>query len=290
MAIGLVQDMYTKFYPRVRSKNYSISGLRKSAKGLPALPVRSVIRFGSDTPVNKIYPKVNANIVEINTIDAIQNSRSKLRMKDKFAEAGVPQPDWFTYAGDNKFYYQADVDDELVSIEELPFPLVVKRVFGFKGRGMHKFDDLNSFKDWLTTNKTLNHWYIERFHNYNREYRLHCTQERCFYVCRKMLKEDAKDRWYRNDSNCVWILESNENFNKPSNFKDIEADCVKALKAVGLDIGAFDVRVQSDKNDPPRYVLIEVNSAPAFGEITEIKYKEILPDLIINKAKKLNVL
>jgi type I restriction enzyme S subunit len=39
--------------------------------------------------------------------------------------------------------------------------------------------------------------------NNSREYRLHVTADGCFYACRKMLKADAEERWYKNDSNCV---------------------------------------------------------------------------------------
>jgi len=139
---------------------------------------------------------------------------------------------------------------------------------------------------------STNGYYSERFINYNREYRLHCTKNGCFYACRKMLKTDAEARWFKNDSNCIWYVDTNDGFDRPTNWDKIEAECVKALNAVGLDFGAFDVRVQSSKNkeevlrEDPKFVIIEVNSAPSFGDITERKYKEIIPQLIMSKVKK----
>lgn len=76
------------------------------------------------------------------------------------------------------------------------------------------------------------------------------------------------------------------NFDRPSNWKDIEKHCVKALKAVGLDIGACDVRVQSGKgkySDNPDFIIVEINSAPSFGEVTLEKYKKELNRLIEKK-------
>ena len=46
------------------------------------------------------------------------------------------------------------------------------------------------------------------------------------------------ERFVRNDKNCVWILESNPMFDKPSNWQEIVDESVKALHAVGLDVGA----------------------------------------------------
>lgn len=277
---------YTKFYPRVRSKNHSVGGLRRSSKGLPALPIKSIIRFGSTTPTEQIFRKNSTNVVEINTVDAILNSRSKLNMKQCFYEAGVPQSRWWTIESktEGKFI---DIKNKETSINNLPYPILVKRVYGFKGHGMLKFDTQESFAEWLKTAQNEYPWYIEQYHSYVREYRLHCTANECFYACRKMLRENAEQRWFRNDSNCVWILEENPLFDKPTNWNLIVESCKKALVATKLDIGAFDVRVQSSEQDDPAYIIIEVNSAPAFGAITEQKYKEILPELITQKSKVL---
>jgi glutathione synthase/RimK-type ligase-like ATP-grasp enzyme len=84
-------------------------------------------------------------------------------------------------------------------------------------------------------------------------------------------------------------VETNPNFDKPVNWDTIVADCVKALAAVGLDVAAFDVRVQSTKNGKgqnrpdPKYIILESNSAPSFGTITTQKYLGVLPQLITDK-------
>lgn len=116
--------------------------------------------------------------------------------------------------------------------------------------------------------KTKNKQYIiEEFVNYTKEYRIHVSSlGRYFYTCRKMLKEETStdQRWFRNSSNSVWMLEDNPLFDKPSTWDAIVADCLKALAVLGLDTCAFDVKV-SKKGD---WTILEGNSAPSFGDCT----------------------
>lgn len=99
---------------------------------------------------------------------------------------------------------------------------------------------------------------------------------------RKLRKSDAKERWFFNSSNCNWISPEHELFNRPNNWANIERDCIQAMIAVGLDIGAVDVRVQSKDN--PEYIILEVNSAPALGEQGIEIYKNEIIKLIENYA------
>lgn len=279
------------FYPRVRTKNSSAERLRKKYNTLPRFPFRSIIRLGSVTDTELIFPKSygKKTIVELNTVEAIRNSRSKLRMKTCFANAEVPQANWVDeYIGDNELI--SDIKSVLSA--NLLYPILAKRIYGYKGRGMEKLDNQTELESWLRNHFSLEGWYFEKFHNYSREYRLHIAESGCFYTCRKMLKSDADNRWLRNDFNCIWVKEDNDLFDKPVNWKSIEEACVKGLKAVGLDIGAFDVKVQSatnrdgNKRNFPEFVVLEVNSAPSFGEITLEKYIENLPKILYEKYNK----
>ena len=276
-----------RFKVRLRTKNFTVKPMR--AELLP-VRFRTVVRFGSTTSTKKIFPKYfeTKKIIEINTVDAIENSRSKLRMKDCFLKAGVPQSNWWVCTGKKPIEFlnlSTGKEKQICTEQQLPYPILAKREFGFKGHGMHKFDTPEELVNWLSKN-SLEGYYFEQFMNYSREYRLHCTKDGCFYTCRKMLKEDAEDRYYRNDSNCVWFVEENAKFDKPVNWKNIESDCVKALQEVGLTLGAFDVKIQSSedgkgrKRENPNYIIIEVNSAPAFGDGTLQKYTEVINKII----------
>ena len=100
----------------------------------------------------------------------------------------------------------------------------------------------------------------------------------------------------RNDSNSVWVTQFDENnnlktdFDQPSNWTTIVSEAVKALEAVGLDIGAIDVKVQSRTTkkgavrENPEFIILETNSAPSFGDITLRKYKEEIPKILKEKA------
>ena len=287
---------YTRFRPRLRSRHPSHSVLRPVHKNLPLLPFKSVIRFGSSTEMRDTH-SLGGNRVEINTVASIKNSANKLKMKKCFDTGDVCTPSWFTY--DESYLipesFYNEVEDIHVDLENLPYPIISKHIFGSRGTGNRKHDTAESLSDWLH-GKTLSNYIFERFHNYVREYRLHVSEDGCFYTCRKMLKRDTPEeaRWYRNDDHCVWILEDNESFDKPSNWVDIVEHSVRALKSVGLDVGAVDVKVQSatkqdgEVRETPEFIIIEINSAPSFGELTAQKYIEVLPTLLTNKHERIN--
>lgn len=271
------------FYLKLRSRHPSTSRLRLAIK----MPVKAVYRHGSTTATDDKY--------EINSIQSVLNSASKFRMKACFSSAGVKSAEWYKLSADNKRLQQIVYENGTerlidVTFENVSFPLVAKLNNGSRARGMVKIDSLEHLKMFIQ-NRYNNQYYFESFYNYNREYRLHVSRNGCFYTCRKLLKNEipGDKRWFRNDSNCNWIIEANESFDKPTNWDDIVAECVKALDSVGLDVGACDVRVQSskDKDGRPRkevnFIVIEINSAPSFGDITLEKYKEALPGILCSK-------
>lgn len=291
---------YTLFRPRIRSRHPSHAVLRPVNRSLPLLPFKSVIRFGSSTDMRDTVTN-GGDRIEINTIDAVKNSANKWRMKALFTERGVKTADWWDYdefADNNLNFVENQTEEDaqdFKAIDELPFPIISKHIFGSRGTGNRKHNTKEELEAWIE-GKNLDNYIFERFHNYVREYRLHVTQDGCFYAIRKMLKRDTPEeyRWYRNDDHCVWILEDNEAFDKPVNWDDIVDHSVKALKAVGLDIGAIDVKVQSaTKSDGspreyPKFIILETNSAPSFGDLTAQKYIEELPKVLTKKQKQNN--
>lgn len=259
--------MYNYFL-KIRSRHPSHSVLRKS----PILKSkdRIIYRLGSTT--ESLIER------ELNSVEAIKNSSNKLKMKTLFTEANVKTP---------KFY-------NLTNIPENSFPLLAKKVYGSKGRGMILINNQEELDNFLSQN--LTGYYIEEFFNGSREYRLHVSELGCFYACRKLRKSDAEKRWFFNSLNCIWVTEKEKvedengnflnfseedkkSFNKPNTWDTIIEQSQLALKSVGLDIGAIDVRV----NKKGEFMILETNSAPSFGNITEIMYKEHLSKLIKHK-------
>jgi len=269
---------------QIRTKNPSSSGLRAKNGGIGNFPVRSIVRLGSRTSTKEAFPKSFGRkpIVEVNTVESIENSRSKLLMKACFAEGNVPQADWWELRRTNLY---RNGTETVTQISDLPYPILAKRIYGFKGHGMQKLDNQEALQTFMRG--TTNGYYLEEFKNYAREYRLHCTANGCFMVWRKLRKSDSEQRWFFNSSNCNWVSENHELFNRPTNFTQIETDCVTALNNTGLDVGSFDVRIQSSSQRNPQYIIVEVNSAPALGDQGIEVYKEVLKDIIENKIENL---
>ena len=273
------------FKPQIRSRHPTHSVLRNT---LELMPFKSVIRLGSTTEYNDTVAK-GGNRIELNSVNSIKNSSNKLLMKNCFNEHNVRTANWWT-TDNGELFISKNLNIDNCQSAELPYPIVAKHVFGSRGKGNSLLNNKKELLEWLTE-KTLSNYIFEKFYNYNREYRLHISEHGCFYTCRKMLKSDTPEdkRWYRNDDNSVWILEENEAFDKPVNWNDIIEQSINALNSVGLDFGAVDLKVQSSKNSKGverpscEFIVVEINSAPSFGELTTIKYQEILPLLLKSK-------
>ena len=290
---------YTLFRPMILSRHPSHDILRLKHKKIAALPYRSVIRFGSSTEVEDTVAK-GGNRIEINTVNAIKISANKLLMKQKFEEANVKTAEWWHLVNaDGIVAYSKDTRTNYIELNNLPYPIVAKAHYGSKGKGNTLIKSQEELDTWMQ-GKTLNNYIFEKFMNFGHEFRLHVTEDGCFYTCRKALKQDVPEdqKWRRHDDICVWFLETNENFHKPNSWNDIVSDCVKALKAVGADLLSFDVRVQTprdkDGNSRPyqEYILLECNSASSMdngtGEVSVCaqKYIDEIPKIIIRKAKQ----
>ena len=262
----------TSFTPQVRSMHPSHRVLKGALNKVKA---RVIVRLGSTTTTQEAYPTKTAEklakIIQINTVEAIKNSSSKLLMKRCFTRAGVKTAQW-----------AEGTDND--AINRLSFPIIAKSHYGSRGEGNTKLDTLASFETW-SRGKTLSNYIFEKFYTYSKEYRLHVTNDGCFYTCRKLLRNDTpeSEQWHRHDENSVWIVEENPAFKKPSNWNDIVEDCINAKNALGLDICAFDVKTQGSSKTNPEWIILESCSAPSFGDITAIKYKEELNRLILQK-------
>jgi glutathione synthase/RimK-type ligase-like ATP-grasp enzyme len=285
----LKKKKFTRFRAKILSRHPTHKPLRSQ---LALLPFRSVVRLGSTTNVADSVSN-GGKRVECNTIQAVKTSANKLLMKHAFSTGNVRTAKW--HVADALFTSGVEDKSEFLSIgdKKIFFPIVTKSHMGSRGRGNALHKTIADFNKWAQ-GKTLSNYIIEEFHDFNREYRLHVTSEGVFYTCRKMLKQDTPEdkRWFRNDSNSTWIKEENPQFDKPTNWTDIVSECVKALKAVGLDVGACDVKVQSAKDKKgnvrqnPEFIIIEINSAPSFGDVTLQKYLVELPKILTRKATK----
>tara|TARA_R110002124_G_scaffold281430_1_gene455669 strand:+ start:17256 stop:18128 length:873 start_codon:yes stop_codon:yes gene_type:complete len=289
------------YRPRLRSRHPSHEILRPRNKNLPLFPCKSVIRLGSTTDLQDTVTN-GGNRIEINTIEAIKNSSNKRWMKELFTQDGIKTAEWWSLYTlpendivnhEYQLYREENEENVILRLHELPYPIISKNIYGSRGRGNIKHDNKESLEAWME-GKDLDNYIFEKYYNYVREYRIHVTENGYFYACRKMLKNgtDNKDRWYRNNDHCVWIVEENPLFDKPNNWDKLIEECVKSLKSIKLDIGAIDLKIQSNRNkdgsinNDPKFIIIEINSAPSFGNITEIKYIEEITKLLNKKCNE----
>ena len=258
------QKSFQRRYLRIRSRHPSHRPLRKNSNLL--FNEKWAARFGSTTESINGVPESRI----LNSVNAIRTSSNKWTMKEAFLKAKVDSP---------TFCNVSEVKNKLKK-EELKFPILAKKKYGSKGKGMIKIDNNSELEKFLKGNTSG--YYIEEFFNSAREYRLHVWNGGCFYTCRKMRKSDAKDRWFFNSLNCVWIEEDSPTnlFNKPATWKEIVKECIKAKNAVGLDFAAVDVRVTKKG----KFKILETNSAPSLGESGIKAYEQTLP--LIIKSKK----
>lgn len=206
-------------------------------------------------------------------------------MKERFKQGGVKTADW-----------TSNPSEVSKITENWKYFCVIKQHYGSRGNGNTLVKNQGEFDSFMK-GRNSSHYIFEKFYNYTREYRLHVNEEGCFYTCRKMLKSDAPENasWFRNDKNCVWYLETNPNFDKPTNWNSIVEECVKALKIVGLDLGSMDLRIQSAKDskgkvrENPDFIVVEINSASSLNDSDSVvfkKYTEILPIMLKKKFLK----
>ena len=267
------------FHLRVRSRNKTCAPLRQLI-----FNKRVIYRMGSVTPTEAITKR--KDYLEINTAEACKISGNKILMKERFTHAKLPTAAWFMVKPGDVFhkgdiYFSAKVNSALSKWKKI----IVKRYNSSGGKGLYLIEneeDFNNFfKDGCDNNvRNIKNFIFERYHNYSREYRIHVTKDGCFLAMRKMLKEDAEVRWHRHEDNCVWILQDNPLFDQPTNWEDIVRSCVNAMKSVGLDIAAFDVKVQTSKYENPKWIILESNSAPGLGENSLEIYKQLLTKII----------
>jgi D-alanine-D-alanine ligase-like ATP-grasp enzyme len=136
----------------------------------------------------------------------------------------------------------------------------------------------------MTTNRAVLKDYIfESFLNYGKEYRIHVSTEGAFLTWRKV-RRSGEVTWFFNSTNCSWLGEENPEFDLPKCFNEMCEESVKALNAVGLDIGGVDIRVQKNTNKNPKFAIIEINSACSMGSDRDEKGRIVPRESIASKA------
>ncbi len=262
------------FKPKMLSRHPSHKELRRLLKQ-HKMEKQLVLRFGSTTDFH--------GDVEINSIQSIKNSSDKLLMKQRFDMARVVTAKW------TRNYADLFIEEKC-----LQFPIIAKHRFGSRGTGNYKLENEEKLISW-SKNKNLPMYIFEEYVPYSKEYRMYCTQDEVFLMARKLLRngENGEQRHIDN-SNFVYEFQPdddgnltimiNEQFKHPNNINILMEQSCLAIKAVELDIGCVDIKVQQNsvkgiKRDNPKFIIIETNSAPGCGNVLT----KVLYDLIKRK-------
>ena len=257
----------------MRSRNKSCAPLKELE-----VPITTIYRMGSTTPTEQITKQ--KKYIEINSIDSCRISGNKILMKRRIRHAHCPTAEYFT-AYDYNF-----LDKCNCRLNRWKNGIIAKRKNSSKGNGLYRITNYKEARMFFDEYfEDIQNWIFEKYYTYTKEYRIHVTRNGCFYAARKMLIEGKGERWHRHAENSVFILEDNERFDKPNNWDDIVRSCVNALKAIGLDIACFDIKVQKNNNEIPKYIILESNSAPCLKDVGIEKYKNALNNLINEKYK-----
>lgn len=210
-----------------------------------------VVRLGGEKKYDE-YP------MEINSAEAVKNVINKITMKEIFVNNNIKTLEFFK--------------------EPKHYPCVIKHAVGSGGSGVYVVEDANELKVFK---KVLhNQYYIEPLFKSTSEYRLHCTQKEVFFAVKKIKREENKNDIIINTKNHTNVRD----FLKPRLWKEIQAECIKAMKILKLDIGAFDVGYSSAGNHI--FTIHEVNTNPELLSNTYKKYLETIPVILQTKYKK----
>lgn len=201
----------------------------------------------------------------LNRPEAIAASSNKLRAFEQFKRNEVPTPVWTTDPAEARRWAE---DEKTVYGRSL---LSSKGGKGIKLWGP-KFDTPIRVEEFNGIRLFTRHWkcdYEARYHVFNGEVidvqrKMRINPERFARIPEALRKLSY---WIRNRSN-GWIFARVPDRGGVPTHEGAALAAVSAVRALGLDFGAVDLRIRGDKA-----VILEVNSAPGLEGTTLAKYQ-----------------
>lgn len=260
MNLPLIRGLSNWYRPVVLSRHSTHKCLRGLFMEFPCV-------FNMGVQDARRMPDGYGTVVNLPT--GCRNAADKRRMKHCFSNHDIPTAPWWL-----------DVKD----VPDDAFPVVAKHRMGSRGTGVYMLSSryaLLGMQKFRTPEAFRDLFIIEKYMRYSSEYRIHATQEYAFYANRKALRVDTPEyrRWKYSYEDSVWLREDNPAFHKPNNWHEILEAATAAVRAVGLDVGACDIKVDRSPHGISKFYILEVNSAPSFGDMTAAEYMRILPSV-----------
>lgn len=200
--------------------------------------------------------------IQINSREAVECAKDKFRMKQRFSENNIPTLPSIRISS---------IQEALTLYQTIEFPCVVKPISRSGGIGTMLINNI----DELARNLDIinNQAYIEPLFNTTSEYRIHVSSNNGVFFSVKKIKRNKRDLFITRQNHT-----NTREFVRPRLWNAIEDACVRALSAIGLDLGAFDVGYNSEGNHS--FVIHEVNTAPELLTNTREAYCNELTEMI----------
>ena len=212
-----------------------------------------IVRMGGDMD----YPDYP---IQVNSSVAIRNCVNKMKMKELFIANNIKTL-------------------PILKDEEVQAPVVIKGIIRSKGSSVFVVDENNEIPVYRKILKQQ--YYFEPLFHTTSEYRLHCTQDKVFFAVKKKKKDGMEADIIINDKNHVIL----EKFVKPRLWKEINEQCLLAMKATGLELGAVDVGYDSSDKNGHKFVIHEINTSPEILKPLRPYYKEAIESIVNAKLK-----
>jgi len=235
--MNLIYNRHAYITARRLAKMLGIKAVNeRENKGMP------VIRYGSSRCFGYKNPQVNTGL----SIMKATNKSGALNILDNH---GITVPKYYAF----------------VDVEEIKYPVLARKVFHKQGRDIILCNNREEAVNALHSGRD----YLVEFIEARAEYRLHCIDTQVVKIFRKVRRDSVTNDFIR----CTrfgwgfYKVDTEQDWLEPMKNKALES-----LKVLGLYFGAVDMIHSTDH----RFVVLEVNSAPALNTETLIIYTEKL--------------
>ncbi len=201
-----------------------------------------VIRWGSTR-----YPELDEGAKAVlNSTEAINGNLHKDKAHAKFLEVGVSAPlFWTTW------------EEAKTKAKELGCDILRRRKHHIQGKDILRLSPTDNLP------RAKRSGYYVQFVEKDREFRLHIFQDKCIGLAEKKPAENPNPVIWNFENGWELVYYAKEEREEAvSNYREMVAESVKAVKALGLDFGAVDLIMCNEKP----YIL-EANTAPKLAEV-----------------------
>lgn len=209
-------------------------GYVKTALGSLNLNTGAILRWGNSMSID------TGNSIVYNSAAAVSKASNKKETRIILNRKGVAVP---------------KIIDDSIAMGDLTYPIIARPSHHAKGRNFVVLNNQDEFVSHFRVNSPRG-WYYSEYINKVKEYRVHCAHGRILNFLEKPNPNNGSLAWNRAGNGSVFT-----NVNWDSYDGRVALECLKAVKALGLDFAGVDVMIDSEGNP---YIL-ELNTGPTLN-------------------------